>query len=66
MLFDCNNKAVSFLVVTETENPVSDYAYGVYLEAEAGFEPANNGFANHRLRPLGHSAVALHSKGRSL
>ena len=26
------------------------------LEAEAGFEPANIGFANRRLRPLGHSA----------
>jgi hypothetical protein len=25
-------------------------------QAAAGFEPANNGFANRRLRPLGHAA----------
>ncbi len=25
-------------------------------QAAAGFEPANNGFANRRLRPLGYAA----------
>ena len=25
-------------------------------KAAAGFEPANNGFANRRLRPLGYAA----------
>ena len=28
------------------------------LEAEVGFEPTNNGFANRRLRPLGYSALS--------
>ena len=27
-----------------------------YVEASAGFEPANNGFANRPLKPLGYDA----------
>ena len=29
---------------------------GAKEQAAAGFEPANNGFANRRLRPLGYAA----------
>ena len=29
-----------------------------FLEARAGFEPANDGFADHSLRPLGYRASA--------
>ncbi len=29
------------------------------MEASAGFEPANNGFANRPLKPLGYDAVLL-------
>ena len=31
------------------------------LEASAGFEPANNGFANRSLKPLGYDANFLNS-----
>ena len=29
------------------------------LEASAGFEPANNGFANRSLKPLGYDAIII-------
>ena len=29
---------------------------GIKQKAAMGFEPMNNGFANHRLSPLGHAA----------
>ena len=29
-------------------------------EASAGFEPANNGFANRSLKPLGYDAILKH------
>ncbi len=41
---------------TQKTQPLNIKAAFSKLEAEAGFEPANTGFANRRLRPLGHSA----------
>ena len=35
---------------------VSGRGWRGLLEAATGFEPVNNGFANHRLRPLGYAA----------
>ena len=34
------------------------------VEAMAGFEPANNGFANRRLRPLGYIADTTAQEGK--
>jgi hypothetical protein len=31
-------------------------------KAAAGFEPANNGFANRRLRPLGYAAKLVSAR----
>ena len=33
------------------------------LEASAGFEPANNGFANRSLKPLGYDAINFENYG---
>ncbi len=33
-----------------------ELAPGIKQKAAMGFEPMNNGFANHRLSPLGHAA----------
>ena len=30
------------------------------VEVRAGFEPANNGFADHRLGPLGYRTMGVH------
>ena len=36
--------------------------YLKFHEASAGFEPANNGFANRPLKPLGYDAKIIGSK----
>ncbi len=35
----------------------------IFMEVRAGFEPANDGFANRSLRPLGHRTEKKMRKG---
>ena len=42
---------------TKPADPSPQLSVGRRLEASAGFEPANGGFANRSLRPLGYDAL---------
>ena len=44
------------VVSTNSTTQATKISFQKMLEASAGFEPANNGFANRSLKPLGYDA----------
>ena len=53
---DEDSKSLTDRLLNSKQVQISLSVTGQKLQAAAGFEPANNGFANRRLRPLGYAA----------
>ena len=50
------SKPLKTVALGNKSNQLSVPGIGEKGQAAGGFEPPNNGFANRRLRPLGHAA----------